>query len=185
MIRVAGGSRKPIRLGSRGGLNAYGFAGGDPVNYSDPFGLFPWDKAARIALWSLSVTYNTLTFSGPIRNPSADPNVLESPNPTAELSELGERSGLGDLDADAFKTVAEKAAETGGKAVAKGVGRQAGRAAARVAATSASEAAAGATGATGAVGAGGIGDLGAAVAEVGMVFFFIAISPMTTSAPHQ
>ena len=30
----------PIGLG--GGLNAYGFAGGDPVNYSDPFGLCPW-----------------------------------------------------------------------------------------------------------------------------------------------
>jgi RHS repeat-associated protein len=29
----------PIGLG--GGMNLYGFAGGDPVNYSDPFGLWP------------------------------------------------------------------------------------------------------------------------------------------------
>jgi RHS repeat-associated protein len=27
-------------IGLAGGLNAYGFAGGDPVNYSDPFGLY-------------------------------------------------------------------------------------------------------------------------------------------------
>ena len=25
-----------------GGLNLYGYAGGDPINYSDPFGLCPW-----------------------------------------------------------------------------------------------------------------------------------------------
>ena len=28
-------------IGLAGGLNLYGFAGGDPVNFSDPFGLFP------------------------------------------------------------------------------------------------------------------------------------------------
>jgi hypothetical protein len=28
--------------GLAGGLNLYGFAGGDPVSYSDPFGLCPW-----------------------------------------------------------------------------------------------------------------------------------------------
>ena len=28
-------------IGIAGGVNLYGFAGGDPVNYSDPFGLWP------------------------------------------------------------------------------------------------------------------------------------------------
>jgi hypothetical protein len=28
-------------IGQAGGLNLYGFADGDPVNYSDPFGLWP------------------------------------------------------------------------------------------------------------------------------------------------
>jgi RHS repeat-associated protein len=28
-------------IGIAGGLNVYGFAGGDPVNYSDPYGLCP------------------------------------------------------------------------------------------------------------------------------------------------
>ncbi len=32
-------------LGLAGGLNAYGFAGGDPVNYDDPFGLCPHDAS--------------------------------------------------------------------------------------------------------------------------------------------
>jgi RHS repeat-associated protein len=30
-----------------GGVNAYGFAGADPVNYSDPFGLCPYGKGKR------------------------------------------------------------------------------------------------------------------------------------------
>ncbi len=29
-------------IGIAGGLNLYGFAGGDPINFSDPFGLCPW-----------------------------------------------------------------------------------------------------------------------------------------------
>ena len=31
-------------IGLAGGLNAYGFAAGDPVTYSDPYGLCPWWK---------------------------------------------------------------------------------------------------------------------------------------------
>src|SRR5438309_2310310 len=51
---------RPIRsltqedpLGLAGGLNLYGFTGGDPANFSDPFGLKPdpikiqWHKVAR------------------------------------------------------------------------------------------------------------------------------------------
>jgi RHS repeat-associated protein len=32
-------------IGLAGGLNLYGFAGGDPVNFSDPFGLTIWPSA--------------------------------------------------------------------------------------------------------------------------------------------
>jgi peptidoglycan L-alanyl-D-glutamate endopeptidase CwlK len=32
---------QPDPIGLAGGLNLYGFAGGDPVNFSDPFGLCP------------------------------------------------------------------------------------------------------------------------------------------------
>ncbi len=34
-------------IGLAGGVNAYGFANGDPVNYSDPFGLCPLESEWR------------------------------------------------------------------------------------------------------------------------------------------
>ena len=39
-----------------GGLNLYGFASGDPVNFSDPFGLCPWTEclAQGIENWGAS-----------------------------------------------------------------------------------------------------------------------------------
>lgn len=41
MVRKAESSRRRIRSGLAGGVNAWGFVGGDPVNFSDPFGLCP------------------------------------------------------------------------------------------------------------------------------------------------
>jgi RHS repeat-associated protein len=40
-------------IGLAGGLNAYGFAGGDPVNFSDPFGLCPECAAVGLAEFGL------------------------------------------------------------------------------------------------------------------------------------
>ncbi len=37
----AGRFTQPDPIGIAGGLNSYGYAGGDPVNFSDPFGLWP------------------------------------------------------------------------------------------------------------------------------------------------
>jgi len=34
-------------IGLAGGINLYGFAGGDPVNFSDPFGLCPKDQGGN------------------------------------------------------------------------------------------------------------------------------------------
>ena len=34
-------------IGIAGGLNTYGYAGGDPINFSDPFGLCPPEKTGR------------------------------------------------------------------------------------------------------------------------------------------
>src|SRR5207249_773358 len=42
-------------IGLAGGLNLYGFAGGDPVNFSDPFGLCPTDLDAANAFLCNSI----------------------------------------------------------------------------------------------------------------------------------
>ena len=43
-------------IGLAGGINLYGFAGGDPVNFSDPFGLCPWHDVACLEdeMWAAS-----------------------------------------------------------------------------------------------------------------------------------
>lgn len=43
-------------IGLAGGLNLYGFANGDPVNFSDPFGLCPWCIPIAIGLFELGST---------------------------------------------------------------------------------------------------------------------------------
>jgi hypothetical protein len=37
-------------IGLAGGMNLYGFAGGDPINFSDPFGLCPWCVGALVGV---------------------------------------------------------------------------------------------------------------------------------------
>ncbi len=52
---ASGRFTQPDPIGINGGLNEYGFAGGDPVNNTDPFGLWPGPDPLTVGL-SIAVT---------------------------------------------------------------------------------------------------------------------------------
>ncbi|MBL8998758.1 MAG: RHS repeat-associated core domain-containing protein [Gemmatimonadetes bacterium] len=56
-------------IGLAGGLNLYGFAGGDPVNFSDPFGLCPdpedgWCRLFEAGMAGLGATVGLIAGGG-------------------------------------------------------------------------------------------------------------------------
>jgi RHS repeat-associated protein len=54
-------------IGIAGGLNTYGFAAGDPISYSDPYGLCPW--------WMLSMRGMCNWFNGHVARAAAGRGV--------------------------------------------------------------------------------------------------------------
>ncbi|MDX2058915.1 MAG: RHS repeat-associated core domain-containing protein, partial [Gemmatimonadales bacterium] len=63
---------QPDPIGLAGGLNLYGFANGDPVNFSDPFGLVP----LPLILWGMfelgSALYDVYETTQAFRSSSAE-----------------------------------------------------------------------------------------------------------------
>ncbi len=57
-------------IGLAGGLNLYGFADGDPVNFSDPFGLYPICPSSRVDC-SKQLLREWLAYSSPPHSRSA------------------------------------------------------------------------------------------------------------------
>jgi uncharacterized protein RhaS with RHS repeats len=50
MLKCVNGSlSQQDPIGIAGGLNLYGYANGDPINFSDPFGLSPCDEPGQDA----------------------------------------------------------------------------------------------------------------------------------------
>ncbi len=75
-IRQPGGlPEDPIGLA--GGLNLYGFAGADPVNFSDPFGLRLEIKGARLARQVRSLRDNDPEIDFVFRQLEDDPRLFE------------------------------------------------------------------------------------------------------------
>ena len=92
-------SPRKIPLGLAGGLNVYGFVGGDPVTYSDPFGLCPKeqrgnctqadvscaDVKAKLALAAVG-----LTVSPANAIPATFARVVPGSGPLTSLAKPGE-----------------------------------------------------------------------------------------------
>ncbi len=50
-------------IGIDGGLNAYGFAAGDPISYSDPFGLCPPVRSCMLHLFGGNITFGDIVHT--------------------------------------------------------------------------------------------------------------------------
>jgi RHS repeat-associated protein len=108
-------------IGLAGGLNAYGFANGDPVNYDDPFGLCPCDgdEFARQTGRLLQPIQAPLEIAGTLVTlPLAGGGAAEGIS--AEVMELGStlRSGAGGAGLTAAGVAGRVAEATGGVASA-------------------------------------------------------------------
>jgi RHS repeat-associated protein len=98
-------------VGLAGGLNAYGFASGDPVNYSDPFGLCPdWARG--------NCTQSEKHSAHPV--PTVDQETLQDPG-LADPVALATGALAGPLDAVVANAVERLAADGGETVIKEGI----------------------------------------------------------------
>jgi RHS repeat-associated protein len=121
-------------IGLAGGLNAYGFANGDPVSYSDPFGLFPGADWGRTIALTYALVGNMLA-----QNPQAFDRLSEPVKEivhTMEHIEAEQMQTSHDIveGLEAGARESERLIETGGAKVARALASPAMRATAEDAA---------------------------------------------------
>jgi RHS repeat-associated protein len=104
-------------IGLAGGLNLYGFADGDPVNFSDPFGLCPWHDVGcwEDKMWAAS---GGSGVAGRVLAPLAS-TLLEFSGATAvdehsKQAAGGSRAGMALLALDVAASVVPGAGELEG-----------------------------------------------------------------------
>ncbi len=95
----AGRFTQPDPIGIAGGLNSYGYAGGDPVNYSDPFGLCDtgkvWCEVWNNFLSGMSIGHGQPgTCTGPGCSTGALVGLASSVLPTARAPMVGRAAGV-------------------------------------------------------------------------------------------
>ena len=102
-------------IGLAGGLNSYGFADGDPVNYSDPFGLRPsWLTAVQVAVFSARMAV------APMMKKLVD--VVPTSEQTTQIVEALKELTEGDEAIEKGIKASTKAIEEIAEGGAKGVG---------------------------------------------------------------
>jgi RHS repeat-associated protein len=112
-------------IGLAGGMNLYGFAGGDPVNFSDPFGTTECkDLKLLAAVGCLLGIYSGRPHQVPLQNVVQEAGI----DATQQIGALEEMTKLDPKDV-------EEAVKLGGKAVKKVAGAGGGKAIRRTAAT--------------------------------------------------
>ena len=117
----------PIGLG--GGLNLYGFGGGDPVNYSDPFGLCkPKDKNINDCSWMHEAGLQSAGLLDPIAWLAGGVGVgiergLAALSAKAATSP-GARLAANKIAGDAFRDEIASAFENNGYDAAREVGKR-------------------------------------------------------------
>jgi RHS repeat-associated protein len=108
-------------IGLAGGLNLYGFANGDPVNFSDPFGLCPPENddysdctaGQRLRLFGRNFLAGLGAMPG---DPDTGPGWLAGARVGVLLGGLGKGVGLAARDASGVARVARGLGDIGGGA---------------------------------------------------------------------
>ena len=108
-------------IGIAGGLNTYGYANGDPINFSDPFGLTPCGPftalCARVAAFVLGRVGPAIARVGPAIaaafQPGAEPNAGDMVGgATRVIGRLGEYEDFAESAGHAFFRLSDEVWES-------------------------------------------------------------------------
>jgi hypothetical protein len=90
-----------IPSASRGGLNLYGYANGDPVSFSDPFGLCPIPKLCDGAFWaSIFAGFVVREAARPALNNPSLANIPQDPDQSVWHQQDGQTGNVKFLSGD-------------------------------------------------------------------------------------